>query len=83
MGNLRQSYTHIEWDDLEKEILQDKKDGKPESTVISLSVFGKSAAELQAARKALSPFFTEYELRDIDSWIRWKLLKELRQNRKE
>lgn len=71
MGNLRDKYTNEEWDEMDRQMREDKKNGKPDSHIIHLSAFGKTNNELKEIRKAIKPFFDDYELRELDAWITW------------
>ena len=72
MGNLRQSMTDEEWNNLEEQIITDRRNGKPDEILIHLSVWTKSESELLQIRQALSPFYSDYELKLIDDYIKWK-----------
>lgn len=72
MGNLRDKYTNDEWNDLENQIKIDKENGKPDEILIYLSIWTKSKSELIQIKQALSPFYSDYELKLIDDYIKWK-----------
>ena len=77
MGNLKQSMTEEEWDDLGRQIKKDKENGKPDSTLIYLS-FGYLPLDKKiAVRRVLTPFFDGYDLREMDKWIQWDKKQEL------
>jgi hypothetical protein len=72
MGNLRNKYTDDEWNQLEKEIATNKKNGKPDDSIISLSIWNKDVDQLKKLRIVLSDFFNDYDLSLITNWIEWK-----------
>lgn len=72
MGNLRDKYTDDEWADIEERIHNERINGKPDDTLLYLSVWDKSADELVRIRAALSEFYDDYELGLLDRWIEWK-----------
>ena len=71
MGNLRQSTTDEEWDDLGSKIKQDKANGKPDSNLIHLYFGNLSLKEKISIRKFLSSFYDDFALREMDAWIEW------------
>lgn len=71
MGNLRQSMTDEEWDDLGSKIKKDRENGKPDFDLIHLSFGNLSLNEKIAIRKALSSFYDYHDLRELDAWIKW------------
>ncbi len=71
MGNLRQSMTDEEWDDLDSKIKEDKKNGKPDFDLIHLSFGNLSLKKKESIREFLSTFYDDFSLREIDAWIKW------------
>ena len=59
MGNLRQSMTDEEWDDLGSKIKEDKKNGKPDFDLIHLSFGNLPLDKQKAIRLFLSSFFDD------------------------
>jgi hypothetical protein len=75
MGNLRQSYTDDEWEELMYKIERDRLGGKPNEDFIQLSLWNKDLTELIKLRDILSNFYQGYELLLFDKWIEWKKAK--------
>jgi len=71
MGNLRQSMTDEEWDNLGSKIKKDRENGKPDSNLIYLCFGGLPLNQKKAIRESLLPFYNIYELRELDRWIEW------------
>ena len=74
MGNLRDKYTDEEWDDLDSKIKEDKKNGKPDFDLIHLSFGNLPLDKQKAIRLFLSSFFDDFDLSEMDSWIKWNEL---------
>jgi hypothetical protein len=72
MGNLRQSYTDEEWNEIVDRIEQDRRNGKPESIFITLDVSSKSLTDLIALRNFLDVYYSDSDLYKLDKWITWK-----------
>ena len=75
MGNLRQSMTDEEWDALGERIDEDRKNGKPDSSLLSLVVDNLSLSKKKELRNFLSNYFEEYVLARLDAWIKWDEFK--------
>lgn len=73
MGNLRERYTNEEWDELLFKIQEDRKNGKPDDILLTLSIWNKDVDQLKKLRRVLSDFYSDHELRILDQWIFWKL----------
>ena len=72
MGNLRDKYTNEEWSEMETEIENDRKNGKPDEILLNLSIWNKDADELRKIRAVLLDFYSIYDLSLLDKWIAWK-----------
>ncbi len=72
MGNLRDKYTNEEWSEMEAEIENDRKNGKPDEIFLHLSIYNKDADELKKIKTVLSDFYSVYDLSLLDEWIAWK-----------
>lgn len=72
MSNLRDKYTDKEWLELEQKIETDRINGKPQDLFLNLSIWSRDIEKLKSLRLVLSEFYNEYELENLDNWIKWK-----------
>jgi hypothetical protein len=81
MGNLRQSMTDSEWNEIEREIQREKKLGKPEHGYIGVWVDKLTIKQLKKLKKKLKKCGVDsHDCTKVDQWITYNKNKERESN---
>ena len=81
MGNLRQSMTDSEWNELENQIKKDRELGKPEHGYIAVWVDELTIDQLKKLKKKLKKCnIPRHQYWRIDDWIKYRENKERESN---
>ena len=77
MGNLRQSMTDSEWNEMEREIQREKKLGKPNESYLAIFVDDLTKEQLVELKNKLIECNTpKHQYWRIDDWIKYRENKE-------
>lgn len=81
MGNLRQSMTDSEWNEIENQIKRDRELGKPEHGYIAVWVDNLTIKELKKLKKKLKKCGVDsHDCSKVDQWITYNENKERESN---
>lgn len=81
MGNLRQSMTDSEWDEIENQIKKDRELGKPEHGYIAVWVDELTIEQLKKLKKKLKKCGVHsISYSKVDQWIKYQENKERESN---
>jgi hypothetical protein len=82
MGNLRQSMTDSEWNEIENQIKRDRELGKPEHGYIAVWVDELTIDQLKKLKKKLKKCnIPRHQYWRIDDWIKYQENKERESNK--
>jgi hypothetical protein len=70
MGNLRQSMTDDEWNEIEERIYEERRKGKPNQSSVSIYVENLSLSQLKELKEAVDKL--NLHVYDLDNWIRYR-----------
>ena len=74
MGNLRQSMTDSEWNEMEREIQREKKLGKPEHGYIGVWVDKLTIKQLKKLKKKLTKCGVDsHDCSKVNQWITYNV----------
>jgi len=82
MGNLRQSMTYSEWDEIENQIKRERELGKPEHGYITVWVDELTIKQLKKLKKKLKKCGVgSISYSKVDQWIKYQKNKERESNK--
>jgi hypothetical protein len=82
VGNLRQSMTDSEWNEMEREIQREKKLGKPEHGYIGIWVDKLTIKQLKKLKKKLKKCgIDSHDCSKVNQWITYNENKERESNK--